>query len=615
MKILLVLLCMTFSLVSVGENVPTVPNSIRFAGLNLKLTDKARRKIQSEVDALTRNPKYFQIKVDRLQIYFPIIERVFREEGLPEDFKYLVLQESALISDAVSSSNAVGFWQFKKAAATEVGLRVDRNVDERLNIVSSTRGAAKYLKKNNRVFFDNWIHALLAYQQGPGGAQKLVNKKYRGSNSMPIDNRTHWYVIKFLAHKIAFEQVKSATPKLFLVEYYEGQGKTLKDISSLKGMDYQRVQKYNKWLKKGKVPTDKPYAVILPYEDNSGALLASKTKPSNNTTRKTTASARQSEYETHPARYPIIKSFRNRNKGIKVNGIKAIRIDREMDINTLAERTGVTAKRLLYYNDVKANKKAQKGELWYLRAKRSKAKEAYHIVEAGEDLWTISQKYGIKLSQLRKKNRIPKRQPTVKQGRLLWLMETRPAGTSVVYLTPKTETPKSTTTRNSVKPQVSESKAVAKNTNHEPAKPVENPAVKETPAETQPTGKPEPAEKSIKPEQKVHQVQSGETLYGIAKTYGLSIASLKDWNKLDDASILSVGQELFISPPYSKVDNKTELQDQPESRYEAYKVRKGDTLYQIARQHQMTVQQLMELNQKTDFNLKIGEELKVAVSD
>ena len=279
MKIILVLLCMTFSLVSVSADAPTVPNSIKFAGLNLKLTDKARKKIQAEVDALTRNPKYFQIKVDRLQIYFPIIERVFREEGLPEDFKYLVLQESALISDAVSSSNAVGFWQFKKAAATEVGLRVDRNVDERLNIVSSTRGAAKYLKKNNRVFFDNWVHALLAYQQGPGGAQKLVNRKYRGSSSMPIDNRTHWYVIKFLAHKIAFEQVKSAAPKLYLVEYYEGQGKTLKEISNIKSLDYERVQKYNKWLKRGKVPTDKPYAVILPYEDNSGVLLASSKKP------------------------------------------------------------------------------------------------------------------------------------------------------------------------------------------------------------------------------------------------------------------------------------------------------------------------------------------------
>ena len=227
----LVLLCVMVSLQVVAVDSPTVPNTIHFAGLNLKLSEKARKKIQSEVNALTRYPKYFQIKVDRLQIYFPIIERVFREEGLPEDFKYLVLQESGLISDAVSSSNAVGFWQFKKAAATEVGLRVDRNVDERLNIVSSTRGAAKYIKKNNRLYFDNWVHALLAYQQGPGGAQKLVKDKYQGSRSMPIDSRTHWYVIKFLAHKIAFEQVKSAQPKLFLVEYYEGQGKSIKGDS------------------------------------------------------------------------------------------------------------------------------------------------------------------------------------------------------------------------------------------------------------------------------------------------------------------------------------------------------------------------------------------------
>ena len=507
----------------------------------------------------------------------------------------------------------MGFWQFKVAAATEVGLRVDRNVDERLNIVSSTRGAAKYIKKNNKIFFDNWVHALLAYQQGPGGAQRLVNKKYRGSNSMPIDNRTHWYVIKFLAHKIAFEQVKSATPNLFLVEYYEGQGKTLKDISSLKGMDYQMVQKYNKWLKKGKVPTDKPYAVILPYEDNSGILLASNQPSSNRTASKTTAHALQSEYETHPTRYPIIKSFRNRKKGIKVNGIKAIRIDREMDINALADRTGVTAKRLLFYNDVKANKKAQKGELWYLRAKRSKAREAYHIVEAGEDLWTISQKYGIKLKQLRKKNRIPKRQTTVKQGRLLWLMETRPSGTSVVYLTKETASPKSTTkstTKSSPKPPVSE--PVAKEIKNDPAKSMENTPVKENPVASQPEVKPEVPEKSIKSAQKVHQVQSGETLYGIASSYGVSVEALRNWNQLDAADVLSIGQELFVSTAAGETDKKTELQDQSESGLRIYVVQKGDTLYQIARHHQMTVQKLMELNQKTDFNLKIGEELKVA---
>jgi membrane-bound lytic murein transglycosylase D len=260
---------------SVQAESPTVPNNIEFAGLNLKLSDKARKKIQTEVDALTRSPKYFQVKVDRLQIYFPIIERIFREEGLPEDFKYLVLQESALISDAVSSSNAVGFWQFKTAAATEVGLRVDRNVDERLNIVASTRGAAKYIKKNNRLYFDNWVHAVLAYQQGPGGAQRLVDKKFSGSSSMPIDGHTHWYVIKVLAHKVAFEQVRSAEPSLFLVEFYDGKGESLKEISQQHSLDVELVKQNNKWLNQSKVPTDREYSVILPYNQQPRMLASS----------------------------------------------------------------------------------------------------------------------------------------------------------------------------------------------------------------------------------------------------------------------------------------------------------------------------------------------------
>ena len=74
---------------------------------------------------------------------------ILKENGIPDDFKYLAIQESGFISDAVSSSNAVGFWQFKKLTADEVGLRVDRKIDERQNIVTSSRGAAKYLQKNN----------------------------------------------------------------------------------------------------------------------------------------------------------------------------------------------------------------------------------------------------------------------------------------------------------------------------------------------------------------------------------------------------------------------------------------------------------------------------------
>jgi membrane-bound lytic murein transglycosylase D len=178
---------------------PKVPTEMRFGDLRLKFTEAARRDIQKDVDALRAYPKYFQVKVDRMNLYFPIVERIFKEEKVPDEFKFLAIQESALISDAVSSANAVGFWQFKEPAGKEVGLRIDRNVDERLNIVASSRGAAKYLKRMN-FYFKNWVYACLAYNRGPGGAKKYVDQKKFGVKKMTIDKNTFWYVKKFFAH-------------------------------------------------------------------------------------------------------------------------------------------------------------------------------------------------------------------------------------------------------------------------------------------------------------------------------------------------------------------------------------------------------------------------------
>lgn len=616
MKAICALLCLSIGLFAANADAPTVPNTIQFAGLNLKLTEKARKKIQAEVNALTRNPRYFQIKVDRLQIYFPIIERVFDEEGLPEDFKYLALQESALISDAVSSSNAVGFWQFKKEAAFEVGLRIDRNVDERLNIVSSTRGAAKYLKKNNRIFFDNWVHALLAYQQGPGGALKLVKKKYQGSRSMPIDSHTHWYVIKFLAHKIAFEQVKSEEPKLYLVEYNEGQGKTLKEISDQKRMDFARVQKYNKWLKRGKVPNDKHYSVILPYEQNPAVLASA----SINKTYQTLSAQRQAtsanQYSTHPARYPRVQHYRNRNKGIMINGIRGVRLKEDMELADLELATGVSTKRLLYYNDISGRKHPRAGELWYLKPKRSKAQEQYHLVEEGEDLWSVSQKYGIKLTHLRKKNRISKRQTTVKTGRVLWLKSTRPAGMPIAYQL--TDAPvNNNISREKTKPdgyrrpgnkQASQSGSLQ----NQPKKTADTEFSRETKQGEIPKSIMEAdTEKLIKPEQKVHVVQSGETLYSISKKYGITIEDLREWNNLNDSNGLSIGQQLYISEVNQIQKDQATPSETNETGFILHQVKAGETLYQIARDYHATIKQLMEWNEKSDFNLRIGEELKV----
>ena len=112
--------------------------------------------MQQDVNALVANRQYWTAKLDRVVLYFPMIEAILIDEDVPTDFKYLAVQESSLTPDAVSSSTAVGYWQFKRETATDNGMRVDDEIDERKSITGSTTGAAKYLKKNNAQF-NNWI--------------------------------------------------------------------------------------------------------------------------------------------------------------------------------------------------------------------------------------------------------------------------------------------------------------------------------------------------------------------------------------------------------------------------------------------------------------------------
>ena len=88
---------------SLSQSTPEVPEKIRIDNMVLHISKNISSTIQSEVDALHLNKKYFQIFIDRINIYFPIIERILEEEEMPNDLKFLALQESSLKSEAVSS--------------------------------------------------------------------------------------------------------------------------------------------------------------------------------------------------------------------------------------------------------------------------------------------------------------------------------------------------------------------------------------------------------------------------------------------------------------------------------------------------------------------------------
>ena len=406
-------------------SVPQVPNKMKFADIQLKITEAARREIQSDVDALTASTKFFNAKVNRSAMYMPFVEKVFREEGLPDDFKYLAIQESGFIADAMSSSNAVGFWQFKKLTADEVGLRVDNRVDERQNIIASSLGAAKYLQKSN-FYFNNWIYTLQAYQMGAGGAREALGDVKGGEKHLTIDKKTYWYVKKYLAHKIAFEkaieEAKQGPSKLKL--YAKGGGKSLKSIAGELNVDEGQLEDFNTWLLGNKIPQDKIYQVIIPSLDASMILAAANPK-------KTSTQQAGSSSSLPPTRDIILGEDAYRK--IKLNDLPGVIAYEEMTVDELADLLDFDPNKLIYYNDLLPHNRIIVGQIYYLKSKRSKARIFYHTVQEGDTVWMVAQNYGVKQNNLMKMNRIIDSETDLQVGRVLWLKKTRPESTPVEY--------------------------------------------------------------------------------------------------------------------------------------------------------------------------------------
>ncbi len=141
----------------------------------------------------------------RANRYFGMISKALKEEGLPDDLKYLAVAESALKAYAYSSAGAAGFWQFIKPTGRRYGLQKSRYKDERLDIEASTRAALNYLKDLHQMF-GSWTLAMAAYNCG----EKRVKDELREQDvsdyfllDLPLE--TERYIFRILAAKIILE--------------------------------------------------------------------------------------------------------------------------------------------------------------------------------------------------------------------------------------------------------------------------------------------------------------------------------------------------------------------------------------------------------------------------
>lgn len=135
--------------------------------------------------------------------YFPEIEAVLEENGVPEDFKYLAVAESGL-RNLVSPARATGFWQILKGTAQEYGLIVNNQIDERYDYVKSTEAACKYLLEAYEKF-GSWTLAAASYNMGMGGvSQRLKEQQVENYYDLYLNTETSRYVFRILALKHLF---------------------------------------------------------------------------------------------------------------------------------------------------------------------------------------------------------------------------------------------------------------------------------------------------------------------------------------------------------------------------------------------------------------------------
>lgn len=413
---------------------PQVPTKIKFANMQLHISKAAKQEIAKKLHCLTRSPKHYKIIFDRVNLYMPLIEKVIKEEGLPDDFKYLAIQESRLVADEISISQAVGFWQMKKAGASEVGVRMDRYIDERMHIIAATRGFARYVK-SHYAHFQNWLYALLAFHLGRTGAKPFTDKQYFGAKSMQVDQNTHWYVYHFLAHKLAFENAigKERHPELCLYECHTCQGKSLQELSQQFGVTQHMLREHNKWLKPLKVPEDATCPVLIPLSHQQYAKIDA-----------VSVQGLLSKYKINYVAYwdtaqsfPVASTSKKKQGKAsilvtKFNGIPGIIAQKSDDLASLAQKGDIALKEFLAFNELSPKHQVEVGQVYYFKPKKRKAGVHYHIARQGETWWHVAQKYGITQSGLLCKNRVRK-EAALQVGRVLWLRFIRPANIPIAY--------------------------------------------------------------------------------------------------------------------------------------------------------------------------------------
>ncbi|MDP7158289.1 MAG: LysM peptidoglycan-binding domain-containing protein [SAR324 cluster bacterium] len=504
--------------------------------------------------------------------YLPMMRRILKEEGLPQDLVFMVPAESNFNNRARSHMNAVGLWQFIASTGRIYGLTIDEWVDERRDPVLATRAAARFLKRLHERFGD-WTLAMAAYNTGPRRVDQAMryNKRRRRPtdfwNLRRLPRETRGYLPAILALAVIYKhrdyyglgQVRIAPPmaetQIVLPSTF-----SMKEVAQRAGLSFQTLRQHNLVFYRSLPPLNqKTYKLYLPLDRRKQLVASIKANPKHSTKWVSAASG-------------YLPNTRTVTRLLEKHGApNYFRVRRGDSLWVLAKKHQTSVGRLAYWNRLKTSNVLRVGRrlkvytpTWDVFQKIAALPKPQRQVVASKHRSSIRVRRGTTLSQ------IALRYGTSVKQLMAWNDLNRPedlrAGQRLRIKPLQRQTTKATASRNGG----------------------------------------------------AIQVRRGTTLSGIALRHKVSVRELLAWNNLRHPKALRAGQWLRVKPPRKATAPTSGTSSQPvvqQHHHEVIRVRRGDSLWSLARHYGTSVKKLIALNDlKSGSHLQINQELIVPVA-